>query len=410
MVTGAAALLKAKYPTRTVREIKSLLMNTAETTIYNNAANTPGYLAPITRIGGGEVRVNRAIKSPAAAWADGTWTGALSFGFVDAWRASTAISRVVTVRNYSAAAITYAIKPTFRYSDDRLLGAIKFTAPSTITIPARSARSFTVKMTINGAKLREWTLDSGANALAARLLDTLEFDGYLNLDNTKTSSDNADPLHLAWHVLPRLSGNVSAPASADVDTTIPDGALDGPAGRRRHADERGRRARAPWTPTPGSGRAPSSRRRDAGPTRRSSTCAPSACRPSRSRPTSARTRARSRSCTSSRSTPGRATARSGRSRASSTSSSTPIRTARPTTSCSTRALNGVADARELVWSLDLNDEDAEPRGVLLRRQRHQRQQQDHGHLRRADRHGRQRLLRSDGHGHRRVRQLLHAAT
>lgn len=227
MVTGAVALIKAKYPTRTVREIKSLLMNTAETTISNNAANMPGYLAPITRIGGGEVRVDRAIKSPAAAWSDGTWTGAMSFGFVDAWRATTAISRVVTVRNYSGSAITYAIKPTFRYADDRLLGAIKFTAPSTITIPARSARSFTVKMTINGAKLREWTLDSGANALAARILDTLEFDGYLNLDNTRTSSDNADPLHLAWHVLPRLSGNVSVPASADVDTTIPDGVLAG---------------------------------------------------------------------------------------------------------------------------------------------------------------------------------------
>ena len=56
---------------------------------HNNAANTPGYLAPITRIGGGEVRVNRAVNSPAAAWADGNWTGAISFGFVDAWRAKT---------------------------------------------------------------------------------------------------------------------------------------------------------------------------------------------------------------------------------------------------------------------------------------------------------------------------------
>ena len=182
----------------------------------------PGYLAPITRIGGGEVRVNRAINSPAAAWSDVTWTGALSFGFVDAWKASTAISRVVTVKNYSAGSITYAVQPTFRYTDDRLLGAISFTAPATVTVPARSSRSFTVKMTINGSKLREWTLDSGANALAARLLDTLEFDGYLNLNNVATATDNADPLHLAWHVLPRLSGNVQAPASADVDTTVPD--------------------------------------------------------------------------------------------------------------------------------------------------------------------------------------------
>ena len=86
--------------------------------------------------------------------------------------------------------------------------------------------SFTVKLTINGAKLKKWTLDSGANALAARLLDNLEFDGYINLDNTKTTSDNADPLHLAWHVLPRQSSYVSTPASANVDTTIPDGILE----------------------------------------------------------------------------------------------------------------------------------------------------------------------------------------
>ena len=131
---------------------------------------------------------------------------------------STAISRVVTVRNYSGAALTYAIKPTLPLLGRPALGAISFTAPSSITIPARSARNFTLKMTINGAKLREWTLDSGANALAARLLDTLEFDGYLNLDNTRTSSDNADPLHLAWHVLPRLSGNVSVPADVPMST------------------------------------------------------------------------------------------------------------------------------------------------------------------------------------------------
>ena len=202
-------------------------MNTAETTILNNAANMPGYLAPITRIGGGEVRVDRAIKSPAAAWASGGGTGAISFGFVDAWKSKTVLTRTITVRNYGGRALTYAIKPTFRYSDDRLLGAISFSAPSRITIPPRKTRTFTLKMTINGAKLRQWTLDSGANALSARLLDTLEFDGYLNLDNVRTSSDNADPLHLAWHVLPRLSGNVSAPSSADVDSTIPDGALAG---------------------------------------------------------------------------------------------------------------------------------------------------------------------------------------
>ena len=44
-------------------------MNTGETTIYINPATQPGVLAPITRIGGGEVRVERALASQTAAWA-----------------------------------------------------------------------------------------------------------------------------------------------------------------------------------------------------------------------------------------------------------------------------------------------------------------------------------------------------
>ena len=36
-------------------------MNSAETTVYTNPALAPGQLAPITRIGAGELRVARAI-------------------------------------------------------------------------------------------------------------------------------------------------------------------------------------------------------------------------------------------------------------------------------------------------------------------------------------------------------------
>ena len=173
MVAGAAALIKAKYPTRTVREIKSLLMNTAETTIYQQRGQharlsrpdhpdrrrrSPG--RPRHQFTGG--RLGPTGPGPAPSRSASSMPG-------EPRPPSPASSRSATTAPRRS---RYAIKPTFRYSDDRLLGAIKFTAPATITIPARSARSFTVKMTINGAKLREWTLDSGANALAARVLDT----------------------------------------------------------------------------------------------------------------------------------------------------------------------------------------------------------------------------------------------
>ena len=162
MVTGAAALLFDAYPHRTVGEIKSLLMNTAETKIYNNLANTPGYLAPITRIGGGEVRVDRALKSPAAAWDRSAHSGDLSFGFVDVTKQLTTLSKWVRIRNYSNRTLRYAITPKFRYANDRTNGAVKITAPTRVTIAPHSQRTFKVTVRINGPKLRDWALDSGA--------------------------------------------------------------------------------------------------------------------------------------------------------------------------------------------------------------------------------------------------------
>ena len=51
MVAGAAALLIEAYPERSPLEIKSALMNTAETEIYIQPAIAAGELAEITRIG-----------------------------------------------------------------------------------------------------------------------------------------------------------------------------------------------------------------------------------------------------------------------------------------------------------------------------------------------------------------------
>jgi subtilisin family serine protease len=228
MVSGSAALLLDAYPHRTVGEIKSLLMNTAETRIYNNLANTPGYLAPITRIGGGEVRVNRALTSPAAAWDRSAHSGDLSFGFVDAHKPVTVLTRWVRVKNYTGRTLHYQISTRFRYADDRLNGAVRIFAPARITLAPHAQRTFKVTMRIYGAKLRDWALDSGAAALDARTLDQLEYDGYLNFNNTATHRDDKAPLHVAWQVLPRLSGNVTAASTSLVaDGTISGGDFDG---------------------------------------------------------------------------------------------------------------------------------------------------------------------------------------
>ena len=130
MVAGSAALLidgfdtngkgmgggKAKGLALSPLEVKALLMNNGETNILSDALT--GALAPITRIGGGEVRVDRALGAPAAAWDADVPQGALSFGFVDVADDVVTLTRRVRVHNYSNEWRTYDIVPTFRFADD----------------------------------------------------------------------------------------------------------------------------------------------------------------------------------------------------------------------------------------------------------------------------------------------------
>lgn len=204
MVSGSAALLLDKYDLgRTPSEIKSLLMNTAETDVRLNPVSAPGLLAPITRIGGGEVRVGQAANSNTAAWDDDAATGSLSFGFHTVSKKET-IEKEVRVRNYSGSAQVYSISHTFRYANDAESRAVTLSHPSRVRVPANSSRTFDVKLRITGSRLPAWALDGGFNGGEGHLLQSVEFDGYLNL------SGGGDNVHLAWQVLPRRSADVEA--------------------------------------------------------------------------------------------------------------------------------------------------------------------------------------------------------
>ncbi|MDX1745123.1 MAG: S8 family serine peptidase, partial [Halobacteriales archaeon] len=82
-------------------EIKALLMNSGETEIYSEALSETGeldILAEVSRIGGGEVRVNTALGASALAYDADEPTGALSFGYVDVTDTVT-LTKTVTVKN-----------------------------------------------------------------------------------------------------------------------------------------------------------------------------------------------------------------------------------------------------------------------------------------------------------------------
>jgi minor extracellular serine protease Vpr len=199
MVSGSAALLLQAWPGLSPLEVKARLMNTGETNIDTDP--TSG-LAPISRIGGGEVRVDRAYEAPAAAWEDGGTAGDLSFGFIDVYKDTVTLHKTVRVHNYSDGDLVYSITPTFRYDNDQATGAVVIDAPKKVKVKAGKDATFEVKMTIYGANLRGNYMNSGSEGANPDVLTLNEYDGYLVLD------DGSNPIHLAWHVLPRKAANV----------------------------------------------------------------------------------------------------------------------------------------------------------------------------------------------------------
>ena len=230
MVSGAAALLLDGRPGLAPAEVKALLMNTGETDIGINPVGRPGYRAPITSIGGGEVRVGAAYASGTAAWDSESQAGSLSFGY-HALSSPATLHRTVTVRNYTGVARTYAISPSFRYADDQAGGAVSVAAPGSVSVPAHGSAQFEVAVTVDPDKLPVWELNGGSRGGDGWRLDVPEFDGYVTLDGGANNT-----VHLAWHLLPHRSAavalvkekvNLKKRGTAEATLSNASGVLDG---------------------------------------------------------------------------------------------------------------------------------------------------------------------------------------
>ncbi|MCA9921265.1 MAG: S8 family serine peptidase [Anaerolineales bacterium] len=207
MVAGSAALLIDAYPARSWAEIKSVLINTGETDIINKGGLGVSELAPVTRIGGGEVRVDRALESPIAAWDADELSAALSFRFHDVSERVLVLRKTVTVRNYTNQTLSYGVASEFRYANDDT-GAVSIWTPSQIRVPANGSVNFPVIMRIRGSLIHDWTMDSGGSGADPSTLTFNEYDGYIWLDNLGTTDDDVNPAHLPWQVLPRSASDV----------------------------------------------------------------------------------------------------------------------------------------------------------------------------------------------------------
>jgi hypothetical protein len=183
-------------------ETKALLMNNAETDIDIDPFLG---LAEITRIGGGEVRPDRAIAAPTAAWDNGAPQAALSFGMHEVAQTVT-LTKTVRIRNFSNERHTYTITPTFRFAGDAT-GAVTPSAPASVRVNPGLGRdaTFDISLTIDPSLLPGNSMNSGSNGANGAALSANEFDGYLVLDNGK-----GHVINLPWHVLPRKAAETVA--------------------------------------------------------------------------------------------------------------------------------------------------------------------------------------------------------
>ncbi len=213
MVTGAAAILKAARPFLSATDIKQLLINTAQTEVYqpsSSATVLPDQLAPITRIGGGEVRVDRALLSPVIVH-DITGDkvsrvhGAMSFGLLDASKGNHVLQRKLQVENRTFFPLVYKVTPTLRYQDDKDTGAVSMSvSPSTIVVHPFGKTQVNVKLTVDGTKLRDSQMNAGSRGNAIGPLTTNEYDGYVVFQGAHHK------VTMPWHILPRKSAEVVA--------------------------------------------------------------------------------------------------------------------------------------------------------------------------------------------------------
>lgn len=203
MVAGAAALLIQAFPNRTPLQIKSMLMNSATTNVYTNAALLPGRLAPITRIGAGEVRVRAALALNSVAYNKDDLSAALSFGAREVSGFAEYEKRLV-VENLGNQAKTFNIRKSFRYADDEASGAVSIVAPSSVKVGAHGRATITVKLRVDPRRLPDWTLDGGSLGGRGDLLDGPEYDGYLTL------TAGPEVLSVPWHILPRKAADAGA--------------------------------------------------------------------------------------------------------------------------------------------------------------------------------------------------------
>jgi minor extracellular serine protease Vpr len=201
MVAGAAAQLLQAFPKRTPLQIKAMLMNTAKTDILSNPIAEPGVLAPIARIGSGELRVDRAAQTDLIAFNPSQKSASLSYGF-KAVSSFGAFTETLRLRNFSDTPKQVRISSQFRYENDRASGAVRVLTSPVVVVPPRGSITVPVVLTVDARKLPDWVQDGADLATAGKTFADNEYDGYLKLES------DGKAITVPWHIMPRKASDL----------------------------------------------------------------------------------------------------------------------------------------------------------------------------------------------------------
>ncbi len=182
--------------------IKNLLVNYADNNILSD---TTGDLAEITRIGGGEVRVDRAVLSEVMAWSMDSKQPTLSLGYIDVSEPVT-VKKKLMIENVSRRFQFIFVEPGFRFSEDEETGAVKLAVNRPwIKLGPWQKKAVTIEFEIDPAKLSGNPLNSGSAGNDPASLTAAEYDGYIKLHTLYGNN-----VTVPWHVIPRQAAEVSA--------------------------------------------------------------------------------------------------------------------------------------------------------------------------------------------------------
>ncbi|MBC8100537.1 MAG: S8 family serine peptidase [Armatimonadetes bacterium] len=209
-IAGAMALLKEKYPTWTVADLKALIMNTASVDITAGAE----VYSP-QRQGAGRTNLVDTFSTSVIAYNTTNPAGvSVSFGFPEVLAGTTLNdSRTITVENSSAVEVVYTLGFDLR-SD--MVGIDLAVSGTSVTVPAGQTALVTVTLTGDPNVAGVNTNSDPTLSIAAGRFYITEEAGYVTFTPT---SGSTTALRVPVYAAPRVSSDMGGALAAQPDGT-----------------------------------------------------------------------------------------------------------------------------------------------------------------------------------------------